>query len=151
MNERRLILDEREMNVFRRVCTTLYIITLFSLIGMQLYRQFVLSQSHQEWEDIAILITVNVVVLLGSLLYLGGGFNPKKIRLRYLIAGYLGFVLVGLVFTIYKYAVLLKQTVGLTEILEYFCIVLVISGILFLGWGVIAYLGSRRLDRQIEE
>jgi hypothetical protein len=150
MSKGRMRFDEREMAVFRRVCTVLYFITLYTLIGIQLYRQFVLGQPQEEWNDIAVLISFNVIVLLGSGLYLIGAINPRKIKLPYIIAGYLGFVLLGLAFTIFKYTVLLDQILTLVQIREYFLIVLKISGLLVLLWGILAYLGSRRLEKQIE-
>jgi hypothetical protein len=142
--------DEREMNIFRKICTTLYFLTLYSLMGIQLYRQFVLHQPHQEWDDIAILITFNVVVLLGSVLYLSGGIEPKRIKLRYIIAGYVGFVLLGFAFTIFKYTILLRQELSLAQVLEYLFTVIKISGLLVLAWGLLAYLGNRRVEKQIE-
>ena len=150
MSKGRMGFDEREMNVFRRICTTLYFITLFSLIGIQLYRQFVLGQPQEDWNDIAMLAALNVIVLLGSGLYLIGAINPRKIRPTYIIAGYLGFVLLGLAFTIFKYTVLLDQALTLVQVRAYFLIVLKISGLLVLLWGVLAYFGSRRLENQIE-
>ena len=150
MNKGYLRFDERELNIFRTICTTLYLITLFALIGIQLYRQFVLGQSHQEWNDIAMLITINVIVLLGAILYLTGAVNPKNIKRGYLIAGYVGFVLLGLAFTIFKYSVLLGQEVGLAQVWDYLLTVIVISGILVLAWGLMAYLGSRRIEKRIE-
>jgi len=87
----------------------MYLLTIFSLIVIQLYRQFVLHQPQEAWNDIAMLLTVNILVLLGLTLYLTGVINPRKIKLRYLIAGYALFVLVGFLFTIFKYAVLLGQ------------------------------------------
>ncbi len=150
MSRKVIHMDERERNLFRKVCTTLYFITLASLIGMQLYRQFVLGQSRGAWNDIAMLITFNAVVLLGSALYLGGTLNPKKIKLRYLAAGYLGFVLLGFLFTVFKYTVLLGQNIGLVQIMDYLLIVATISGLLGLAWGLLAFLGSRRLEKLIE-
>jgi heme/copper-type cytochrome/quinol oxidase subunit 3 len=150
MNKGPFRLDEREMNVFRSICTTLYFITLYSLIGIQMYRQFALGQPQQEWNDIAMLIAVNVIVLLGSALFLSGAINPRKVKLSYIIAGYLGFVLLGFTFTIFKYTVLLDQGLTLGRIADYFFTVLKISGILVLVWGILAYMGSRRLEKQIE-
>jgi heme/copper-type cytochrome/quinol oxidase subunit 3 len=150
MNKGPFRLDEREMNVFRSICTTLYFITLYSLIGIQMYRQFALGQPQQEWNDIAMLIAVNVIVLLGSALFLSGAINPRKVKLSYIIVGYLGFVLLGFAFTIFKYTVLLDQGLTLRRIADYFFTVLKISGILVLVWGILAYLGSRRLEKQIE-
>ena len=71
--------DEREQNVFRNLVTALYS-TLAALIGMQLYRQFVLGQPSEEWDDIALLITFNVLFLLGGGLYLSGTVNLKNIK-----------------------------------------------------------------------
>ena len=150
MSKRYFIFDEREVTTFLKLCTILYIITLFSLMIMQLYRQFVLEQPQREWNDIAMVITVKVLVILGSVLYLTGSVNPKKIKLRYILAGYGGFVLIGFLFTIFKYTVLLGEDLTLKQVADYFWTVLVISGILVLVWGLLAYLGSRRIEKQIE-
>lgn len=143
-------MDEREKEVFRKICTTLYLLTLFGLMVIQLYRQFVLHQPSQEWDDIALLLTVNVIVLLGSFLFLGGGVNPIKIKPGYLLAGYAGFVVIGFIFTIIKYTVLLKQDLGLSEVYNYFGIVIIISGLLALVWGLFAFLGSKNIEEKIE-
>lgn len=142
--------DEREMDTFRRICTAMYILTIYALIGIVSYRQFVLGQPHQQWDDIAMLMTINVIVLLGSVLYLTGTVNPKKIRLAYILAGYIGFVLVGFAFTIFKYTVLLGQELTLTEVWSSLLTVIKISGILLLLLGILAYIGSRRMEKLIE-
>jgi hypothetical protein len=149
MSRARLNLDERSMGIVRKISTALYIITIYSLIGVQLYRQFVLHQPTENWEDIAVIITFNVVVWLGSLLYLSGIVNPKNINLRYLLAGYLGFILLGFVFTVFKYNVLESQPLSMEQVLDYLLIVVKVSGGLAIGWGVLAYLGSRRLEKEI--
>ena len=141
--------DERETNVFRSLSTIMYFFTLFSLIIIQLYRQFVLHQPQEAWNDIAMLLTVNILVLLGLTLYLTGVINPRKIKLRYLLAGYALFVLVGFLFTIFKYAILLGQDINLAQVWSSLSIVVIISGILVLALGLLAYLGNRRIDKQI--
>ena len=150
MNKKPFNLDERERNVYRNFITVLYFITLVALIGMQLYRQFVLGEPREQWNDIALLITFNVLFLLGGGLYLSGTVNPKKIKTRYIVIGYAAFVLLGLVFTIFKYSVLLKQKVGLDQIWEYILIIIPITAILAIGWGLLAYLGHRRIEKQLE-
>lgn len=127
----------------------MYLLTIFSLVVIQLYRQFVLHQPQEAWNDIAMLLTVNILVLLGLTLYLTGGINPRKIRLRYLLAGYALFVLVGFLFTIFKYAVLLDQDINLAQVWGYLSTVVIISGILVLALGLLAYIGNRRIDKQI--
>jgi len=150
MNKRPFNLDERERNVYRNFITILYFITLVALIGMQLYRQFALGQPNEQWNDIALLITFNALFLLGGGLYLSGTVNPKKIKTRYVVIGYMTFVLLGLLFTIFKYSVLLGQKVSLDQIWEYILIIIPITAILAIGWGLLAYLGHRRIEKQLE-
>jgi len=150
MSRTTLNLDERSMGIVRKISTALYILTIFSLIGVQLYRQFVLHQPTEAWEDIAVIITFNVVVWLGSLLYLSGIVSPKNINLRYLLAGYLGFILIGFVFTVFKYNVLENQPLSMDKVLDYLLIIVKVSGILAIVLGSLAYLGSRRLEKEIE-
>jgi predicted permease len=150
MSKKPLNFDERETNIFRKICTVMYILTLYSLIGIQLYRQFVLHQPQEQWNDIAMLLTVNVIVFLGSILYISGVVNPRQIKLSHLLVGFGSFVLIGFLFTIFKYAVLLKQDLSLAQLGDNLLIVIAISGILALGWGLFAYLGSRRIEKQIE-
>lgn len=143
-------LDEREQNVYRSLITRLYFITLTVLIAMQLYRQFALDQPMEQWNDIALLITFNVLFLLGGGLYLSGALNLRKIKARYIVIGYAAFVLIGLLFTIFKYALLLGQDVGLEQIWNYFLIVAPITAGLLIFWGLLGYLGHRRVEKQIE-
>lgn len=149
MHKRAFNFDERETNTFRSLCTIMYLLTIFSLIVIQLYRQFVLHQPQEAWNDIAMLLTVNILVLLGLTLYLLGVINPRKIKLRYILAGYALFVLVGFLFTIFKYAVLLGRDINLAQVWGYLSTVVIISGILGLALGLLAYLGNRRIDKQI--
>jgi hypothetical protein len=150
MRKRPFNLDERERNVYRDLITVLYFVTLAVLIGMQLYRQFVLGQPSEQWNDIALLITFNVLFLLGGGLYLSGTINLKKMKTRYIVIGYAAFVLFGLLFTIFKYAVLLGQDVGLDQVWNYTLIILPITAVLVVGWGLLGYLGHRRMEKHLE-
>ena len=150
MPNRPFSLDEREQNVYRSLITWLYFITLTVLIAMQLYRQFALDQPMEQWNDIALLITFNVLFLLGGGLYLSGALNLRKIKARYIVIGYAAFVLIGLLFTIFKYAILQGQDVGLEQIWDYFLIVAPITAVLLIFWGLLGYLGHRRVEKQIE-
>ena len=149
MSKQSFKLDERGNRIVRQISTILYILTIFSLIGFQLYRQFVLDQPSEEWNDIALLITFNVIVWLGSLLYLSGVVNPKVIRMRDLIIGFTVFVIIGLAFTIFKYAVLLGQTLSKSQIVDIFVTVIAISAVLTAFLGLLAYLGSKRMENRI--
>jgi hypothetical protein len=149
MSKRLFKLDERGNRTVSQISTILYVITLYSLTGFQLYRQFVLKQPSEEWNDIAILISFNVIVWLGSLLYLSGVVDPKVIRLRTLIAGFTGFVILGSAFTIFKYSVLLDQALSMRQILDCIFMVVKISALLAVCLGLLAYFGTRRIEKQI--
>lgn len=149
MNKVTLNLDERNINIILRICTVLYILTLASLIVTQLNRQFVLHQATQEWQDIANIIAFNVIVLLGSVLYLGG-ITPQKVKLRQILVLYAGFVIIGVIFTIFKYAILLGQNVSLAEVRNYLLIVSAICGALIAAWSLLAYLGKKRIEKRLE-
>jgi hypothetical protein len=149
MSKQFLKFDERGNRIVRQVSSILYIITLYSLIGFQLYRQFVLNQPSEEWNDIAILISLNAIVWIGAILYLSGVINPKVVRIRYLIVGFTGFVLLGLAFTIFKYSVLLEQTLSMSLILDSSFMVLKISALLIGLWGLLAYLGNKKMEKRI--
>lgn len=149
MSKNTLKLDERNLNIILRICAVLYFLTLAALIVTQLYRQFVLQQATEEWQDIANILTFNVLVLIGSALYLGG-ITPQKVKIRHILAAYVGFVLVGVAFTIFKYAVLLGQQVNLAEVMNYLLIVSVICGVMVAAWSLLAYLGNKRIEKQLE-
>lgn len=142
-------LDERYVNTVCKICAVLYMITVYSLIGILSYRQFVLHQETREFNDIAILTTFNIIVFLGSLLFISGGVNPRKMKRRWIIAGYGGFVLIGFIFTVFKYTVLLGQKLSLAQVVDYFLTVAWISGALALVLGLLAYLGNKRIEKQI--
>ncbi len=143
-------MDERDLDVFRKVCTALYLITVYSLIGVLLYRQFVLHQSISEWNDIAMIVTINIFACLGALLFISGGVRLKNIKLGHIIAGFTGFVLLGFAFTLFKYGVLLGQDLNWGEIWGYLYLIVRISALIALGLGILAYLGNRRIEKQIE-
>jgi hypothetical protein len=150
MTKKSFKLDERDLNNFRKICTALYLITIYSLIGILSYRQFVLNQPNEEWNDIAILLTINILATLGAYLYFTGGVDIRKFKLRHMLIGFAGFVVVGLAFTIIKYTVILGQSISWVDMWGYLWIVVKISGLLALGLGLLAYLGSRRIEKRIE-
>jgi hypothetical protein len=110
----------------------------------------VLDQAIEEWNDIAILIAFNVIVWIGSIMYVGGAFNPKVVKTRYLVIGFASFVMLGLGFTLFKYEVLLDQTLNMSMVVDSGATVLIVSAILTGFWGILGYLGSKRIEKQIQ-
>ena len=144
-----LKIDERNVNIILRICTVMYFLTIILLNGTQLYRQFILHQATHEWQDIANILVFNIIVLFGSVLYLGG-ITPQKVKLQHILVLYACFVLVGVTFTIFKYAVLLGQKISLLEITNYLLIVSVICGIFVIVWSFLGFLGNRRIEKRLE-
>ena len=143
-------LDERDLNIFRKICTTLYLLTIFALIGIVSFRQFVLHQPNEEWNDIAMLLTINILATLGAYFYNAGVVDFGKIKPIHVLIGFAGFVVFGLTFTIIKYAVILEQDIGWGDVWSYLSIVVRISGLIALALGLLAYLGSRRIEKRLE-
>jgi hypothetical protein len=151
MTKKSFKLDERDLNIFRKVCTTFYLITIYTLIGIVSYRQFVLHQPMEEWNDIAMLLTINILAALGAYLYITGGVDIRKFKLRHMLIGFAGFVVFGFTFTIIKYAIILGQDLSWGDVWSSLWIVIRISGLLALGLGLLAYLGNQRIEKQIEQ
>lgn len=61
-------MDERNKQVAYRVMANMYLLTIMALQGIVIYRQFALGQTIREFEDIAVVMTVNTLFLVTALL-----------------------------------------------------------------------------------
>lgn len=141
-------LDERNLNTIRKVCTIIYFINIIILSFILIYRQFVLHQNVNEFADIANLLVFNVLVTISAILYLGGISFPK-IRLRTLFLIYFVFVVIGFLFTLFKYNVLLDQPLSIDAALVKLLIVIVICGLFMIVYGLFAYFGHKKIEKDI--
>lgn len=142
--------DERNLNVFRKVCTTLYLITILALIGIISFREFVLHQPLEDWNDIAILLAINILSTFGAYLLISGVVDIKKFKFHHVLVAFVGFIIFGFAFTIFKDSVLLGQDLNQGDLWGIAWIVIKISGLLALGLLLLAYLGSLRIERQLD-
>lgn len=149
MSRHGLRLDERNIAVIRRVCTVMYLLTILGLIGIVNVRQFALGQPHSAYGDVAMLLTLNVIGLLGAVLYFGGVTLPRP-RIAPILGLYVLFVLLGFAVTWAKYAVVLDQPMDLSRLLHTLYVISSILAMLMFLWGVVAWLGGRRLERELE-
>ena len=62
-------MDERNKQVAYRIIAIMYFLTILAMQGIVLYRQFVLGQELGDFEDIAIIMSVNSLFLISALLY----------------------------------------------------------------------------------
>ena len=140
-------LDERNVESIRKVCTVMYGVTMVLLALAALYRQFALGQATHEFEDIAVILTANVIVGLAAILYFGGVALPR-LSPKALAVAYGAFVLLGFGFTVFKYTVLLDQPMGAAALWGNFLTVATICALLTGLYILAAYLGHRRLEKQ---
>ncbi len=136
-------MDERTRLIILRVCTIMYVLTLMALLIDILFRQFALGQSSNSFNDIAMIYTFNVIILIGAILYFGG-VSFLKIRLKPILVLFIVLTVTGTVFTIIKY----RLTDPLI-IINKFGIIITISTIFFLIWIAAAFFGKRNIDKKL--
>ena len=136
-------MDERTRVIIMRVCTIMYVLTLMALLIDILFRQFVLGQSSSSFNDIAMIYTFNVIILIGAILYFGG-VPFLKIRLKPILALFIVMAVSGTVFTIIKY-----RLTDPLSIINKFGIIIAIITIFFLIWITAAFFGKRKMDKKL--
>ena len=141
-------LDERNMDVIKRVFTIMYILNILSLIFIINYRQFVLDQNSDQYTDIANVMVFNIVVGIAAILYLGGITFPK-IKIGTAIMFYVGFVTLGIVFTLVKYGVFSNKTLTFDFVFGKVSIIAVICAILLGIFLLFGYLGQKKIEKDI--
>lgn len=142
-------MDERNVEITRRICARLYLITLMLLMGSMWYRQFILRQETGEFEDIALIFTFNTLFLLGALFYYGGITLPR-IKPLPLLGIYVGFALLGSLFTLFKYTLLQGRTFDMGVLSHSLSITATICALIVMAYAFLAYLGGRKVDREID-
>jgi Family of unknown function (DUF6773) len=139
--------DERSLGIVNKICTRLYFGTMGMLSIAVLFRAIVLKQGIPEYEDMAAIVTANVILFTVSMLYTGGfRLNVKKVPPKKALIFYLGFVTIGSVVTILKYGIW-----DISFILGKLAIIATICAIFVIGWIAVAYFGNRKIEKEIDE
>ena len=149
MKKNSLNVDERGKEVVLKVCSTMYVLTVMALIGTMFVRQFVLGQPVRQFEDIAIIVTTNSLVLIVAVLYLGG-IVFQKFKLRYIVTGYVIYIIVGFSFTFIKYRILTSPPLSMGETFGKLSIVVIICGLITALFVLFAFLGNRKVEKDLE-
>jgi hypothetical protein len=142
-------MDERNKQIAYKVIAIMYFLTITGLIGVMNYRQFILGQSIGEFEDIAVIITVNSIFLITALLYFGA-VPIQRIKISTVLALYAGIVVLGSIFTYAKYNIFLDQNLSIEQLFDKLVIILTISGLIVLFFALFSWLGKKRLEKEIE-
>ena len=150
MNKTLFGMDERSRLIIYRICTILYYFTMVALMGVLLYRENILKQPVREFNDIAIIFTVNTIVLLGAVLYFGG-IIFSRFKIKTILSVYVIFVIIGFLFTFFRYRVFVDPPLSIGEIFNKLYIIVIICGLLTLFWAFLAFLGKKKVDDAINE
>ncbi|MEN8228121.1 MAG: hypothetical protein ABFS38_08205 [Bacteroidota bacterium] len=143
-------MDERNKQIALRVIAIMYFLTIFAMQIIAVYRQFVLGQELSEFEDIAILMTINSLFLISALLYFGA-IPVQKLKVKTIILAYLLFVVLGSIFTYAKYNIFGSADLSFKQLFDKLIIVSAIIGIMMAFWILLSILSKRRLDKELED
>lgn len=142
-------MDERSKVIAYKVVSMMYFITILSIQFVVLYRQFVLGQELSEFEDIAIIMTINSIFLISALLYFGA-VSIRKLQLKKILIIYFLFVIAGIVFTYAKYYIFQDSNLTFDEFVHKMLIVAAIIGLLMSFWVIMSILGNKRTEKELE-
>ena len=145
-----LNMDERNKLIALKITAIMYFLTIIALQGVVMYRQFALGQSIYDFEDFAIILTVNSLFLISALLYFGA-IPLQKIKIKIILSFYAAIVILGSLFTYIKYNVFQGADLSFSQLFDKFLIIIAISGIIVFFFVLFSILGKRKLDKEIEE
>lgn len=144
-----LNMDERNKQIAFKVIAVMYFLTIIAMQGIVIYRQFSLGQNIGNFEDIAIIMTINSIFLISALLYFGA-LPIRKLKVKNILLIYLGFVILGSVFTYAKYNIFQSQVLTLEQLFDKLKIIAAIIGLLMGFWILLSFLGKKRIDKELE-
>jgi len=137
--------DERQINLFRVVCTRLYLLTLLFLWGDMMYRKLALGQSSSEHEDLAIILTANALILIGTFVW-NMGFAIKMMKLWKIIGLYILMLALGSGLIYIQYGIedidLFWNKIGITA---------TILAIMAVVYGIFALIGYKKAEKEISD
>jgi hypothetical protein len=147
--KRFLNMDERNRNVANRVMSVMYLLTILAMQGIVIYRQFFLGQTYKDFEDIAILMTVNSLFVVAGLLYFGA-IPLQRIKIKTLLLIYGLIVVLGSAFIYIKYMLIQTPALSWEALLNKIYIVAAVSGLVVFFFVLFAWLGKRKLEKELE-
>ena len=144
-----LNMDERNRQIAMRIMSIMYLLTILSLQAIVLYRQFALNQELKDFEDINIVMTVNTLFLVSALLYYGA-IPVQKLKIKSILLIYLLMVVLGSLFTIFKYNVVGNAALSFAQLFDKLIIVYAVTGLILLFFIIFSILGKRKMERDLE-
>lgn len=143
-------MDERNKQVALKVIAIMYFLTIIAMDLIVFYRQFALEQSIHEFEDIAIIMTINSLFLISALLYFGA-FPIQKIKIKYILIVYAAIIVLGSAFTYAKYNIFQSPGLSIPQLFDKLIIIFSLSGLIVLFFVMFSLLGKRKLEKELED
>ena len=144
-----LNLDERNKQVAYRIISIMYFLTILSMQAIVLYRQFALGQELREFEDLAILMTVNSLFLISALLYFGA-IPIRKLKIKSILLIYLLLITLGSLFTYAKYNLFGSAKLSFSQLFDKLIAVYAVTGIIMFFFIIFSILGKRKMEKELE-
>ncbi len=144
-----LNMDERNKQLAYRIMAIMYLLTIFAMQAVVIYRQFVLGQELHDFEDIAIIMTINSLFLISALLYFGA-IPIRKLKIKSILLIYLLLVVLGSLFTWAKYNIFAGPKLTFGQLFDKLIAVYAITGIIMLFFIVFSILGKRKMEKELE-
>jgi hypothetical protein len=149
-NKRFLNMDERNVQLARRIIAVMYFITILAITGIVLYRQIILGQSIHEFQDIAIVLLFNSVFLITALLYFGA-IPVQRLKIKTILFSFATFVILGTLFTYANYNIFQSPGLSARELFGKLIIIFAICGMITIFFIIFSLLGRRRSEKNLEE
>jgi hypothetical protein len=144
-----LNMDERNKQVAYRIMAIMYLLTIFAMQAVVIYRQFVLGQELRDFEDIAIIMTVNSLFLISALLYFGA-IPIRRLKIKSILLIYLLLVTLGSLFTYAKYNIFAGPSLSFSQLFDKLIAVYAITGIIMVFLIILSLLGKRKMEKELE-
>ncbi len=145
-----LNMDERNKQIAYKVIAIMYFLTIIAIQGIVIYRQFVLGQEIYDFEDIAIIMTINSLFLITALLYFGA-IPVQKIKIKIVLLFYAGIIILGSIFAYAKYNIFKSPGLSFEQLFDKLVAIFSISGLIVLFWVLFSILGRRKLNKELED
>jgi len=142
-------MDERSKLVAYRIISIMYFLTILSMQAVVIYRQFALGQEIRDFEDIAIIMTVNSLFLVSALLYFGA-IPIRKLKIKSILLIYVLLVTLGSLFTYAKYNLFAGPGLSFRQLFDKLIAVYAITGIIMLFFIIFSILGKRKMEKELE-
>lgn len=144
-----LNMDERNKQIAYKVISIMYFLTIIAIVGIVMYRQFTLGQELGDFEDIAIIMTINSLFLISALLYFGA-IQVRRLEIKSILLIYVVFVVLGSLFTYAKYNIFQSPGLSFEQLFDKLIIIITIIGLIMVFWILLSILGKKRLDKELE-